>query len=169
MESSQLLLRMEQINKHFPGVHALDHVDFDVRAGEVHVLLGENGAGKSTLMKILSGSLPKDSGRIFIFGEEIRHLTPERAQRLGIAMVYQEFSLVPSLSVGENIFLGQYPRNQLRLIDWPEIHRRSKHSFAELGVDIDPRAEVRHLSVAEQHSSTSGAGSGNNLYLSSPG
>jgi ribose transport system ATP-binding protein len=150
MTSSRLLLRMEQIDKRFPGVHALDHVDFDLYEGEVHVLLGENGAGKSTLVKILSGSLPKDSGRIFIRGAEIKHLSPERAQRLGIGMVYQEFSLVPSLSVAENIFLGQPPRRRVGLINWPEIHKRAKESFSALGVEIDPRREVRQLSVAEQ-------------------
>ncbi len=150
MDSRKTILRMEQIDKHFPGVHALDHVDFDVFTGEVHVLLGENGAGKSTLMKILSGSLPRDSGRIFIEGSEIDHLDPERAQELGIGMVYQELSLVPSLSVAENIFLGQIPRTRIGAVDWPEVHERAEQSLAELGVDIDPRSEVRQLNVAEQ-------------------
>lgn len=150
MASSQPLLRMEQIDKRFPGVHALNQVDFDLYSGEVHVLLGENGAGKSTLVKILSGSLPRDSGRIFIRGEEIKQLNPERSQALGIGMVYQEFSLVPGLSVAENIFLGRPLRNRLGLIDWPEIYKRTKDSLASLGVDIDPRAKVRDLSVAEQ-------------------
>ncbi len=150
MTASQPLLSMEQIDKRFPGVHALDHVNFDLHEGEVHVLLGENGAGKSTLVKILSGSLPKDSGRIFIRGEEITHLNPERAGKLGIHMVYQEFSLVPTMSVAENIFLGEYPRNRLGVIDWPGIYARARQSLAELGVAIDLRAEVRQLSVAEQ-------------------
>jgi ABC-type sugar transport system ATPase subunit len=150
MASSQPLLQMEQIDKHFPGVHALNQVDFDLYDGEVHVLLGENGAGKSTLMKILSGSLSRDSGRIFIRGEEIKHLNPERSQALGIGMVYQEFSLIPSLSVGENIFLGRPLRNRIGLIDWPEIYRRTKSSLSSLGVEIDPHLLVRDLSVAEQ-------------------
>ena len=150
MAVSPPLLRMEQIDKRFPGVHALKQVSFDLYAGEVHVLLGENGAGKSTLMKILSGSLPKDGGRIFIRGEEIKQLNPERSQALGIGMVYQEFSLVPSLSAAENIFLGQLPRNPLGMIDWAETYRRARESLASLGVDIDPRTEVRQLSVAEQ-------------------
>jgi len=150
MASSQPLLRMEQIDRRFPGVHALNQVDFDLYSGEVHVLLGENGAGKSTLMKILSGSLSRDSGRIFIRGEEIKQLNPERSQALGMGMVYQEFSLVPGLSVAENIFLGRPLHNRFGLIDWPEIYKRTKDSLANLGVDIDPRAKVRDLSVAEQ-------------------
>lgn len=150
METHQPLLKMEQIDKQFPGVHALDHVDFDLYAGEVHILLGENGAGKSTLMKVLSGSIPMDSGRIFIQGEEIHHLTPERAQELGIGMVYQELSLVPTLTVAENIFLGQWPKTRLGIVDWPEINKQAELSLARLGVSIDPRLEVRQLDVAEQ-------------------
>ena len=144
------LLRMERIDKSFPGVHALDHVDFDLYEGEVHILLGENGAGKSTLVKILSGSLPADSGRIFIQGEEIRHHSPERASKLGIGMVYQEFSLVPTLTVAENIFLGNPPRNRAGMIQWRELYRRARQSLETLGVDIDPRARTGALSVAEQ-------------------
>ena len=150
MTSSQLLLRMEQIDKRFPGVHALDHVDFDLYEGEVHVLLGENGAGKSTLMKILTGLFAPDSGRIFIREEEVDHLNPEHAQTLGIGMVYQELSLVPSLTVAENILLGQLPRNRFGAVDWRETRRRARESLASLGVQIDPRAKVRQLEVAEQ-------------------
>jgi len=150
MESPQLLLRMEQIDKRFPGVHALDHVDFDLYEGEVHVLLGENGAGKSTLVKILAGSIPRDSGRLFIRGKEIHQYNPERAQELGIGMVYQELSLVPSLTVAENIFLGKLPRTKWGLVSWAEIFRQAKESLDELGVDIDPNLEVRQLDVSEQ-------------------
>ena len=144
------LLRMEAIDKRYPGVHALDHVDFDLYPGEVHVLLGENGAGKSTLLKILSGSEAPDSGRIVVDGQELSALTPERAAELGIGMVYQELSLVPALSVAENIFLGQPPRNRLGLVDWRQMRLRARASLAELGVDIDPRAEIRSLEVAAQ-------------------
>lgn len=150
MSAQQPLLRMEQIDKSFPGVHALSKVDFDLYPGEVHVLLGENGAGKSTLMKILSGSLQKDSGHIVIEGKEIDHLTPERAQKLGIAMVYQEFSLVPSLTVAENIFLGHLPRSNLGFVTWKEINQRAAQIFVTMGVEIDPRAQIRKLSVAQQ-------------------
>lgn len=144
------LLKMEQIDKQFPGVHALDKVNFDLYEGEVHVLLGENGAGKSTLVKILSGSLPKDSGRIFIRGKEITNLNPERAQELGIGMVYQDLSLIPALTVAENIFLGNWQRNKSGIIDWTKMVRMAKRSLADLGVNIDPHLEVRQLDVAEQ-------------------
>jgi ribose transport system ATP-binding protein len=150
MGERQPILRMEGIDKRFPGVHALDHVDFDLYAGEVHVLLGENGAGKSTLMKILSGSLPRDGGRIFICGQEIDELTPERATALGIGMVYQELSLAPNLSAAENIFLGHVPRNRLGLVDWRAMRARASESLASLGLDIDPDAPVRQLDVAAQ-------------------
>jgi ABC-type sugar transport system ATPase subunit len=150
MVSPQPLLKVEQIDKRFPGVHALDHVDFELHAGEVHVLLGENGAGKSTLMKILSGSMPQDEGRIFIHGQDIQHLTPERAQELGIGMVYQELSLVRSLSVAENIFLGQLPKTRWGGVDWPAMMQQAQKSLADLGLKIDPRLEVRRLDVAEQ-------------------
>lgn len=150
MASDEPVLRMEQIDKRFPGVHALDHVDFDVHQGEVHVLLGENGAGKSTLMKILSGSLAPDSGRIFIRGRPVSNLTPETARELGIGMVYQELSLVPSLSVAENVYLGRLPRNRMQLVDWPSLHRRTRQHLAELRVDIDPTTRVRTLDIASQ-------------------
>jgi ribose transport system ATP-binding protein len=141
---------MERIDKRYPGVHALDHVDFDLRAGEVHVLLGENGAGKSTLVKVLSGSLAPDGGRIIVDGHVMAALTPERAADLGIGMVYQELSLVPALTVAENIFLGQPPRNRLGLVSWREMRRRARASLQELGVDLDPSVEVRSLEVAAQ-------------------
>jgi ribose transport system ATP-binding protein len=150
MASPELLLRMEQIDKSFPGVHALDHVDFDLYEGEVHVLLGENGAGKSTLVKVLSGSLQKDSGRLFIRGKEIQDLDPEHAQEMGIGMVYQDLSLIPALTVAENIYLGRLPRTKLGLVDWNEIENGAKKSLDILDVDIELNLEVRQLDVAEQ-------------------
>lgn len=145
------LLQMERIEKQFPGVKALDGVDFELYAGEVHVLLGENGAGKSTLMKILCGSLPMDSGRIRIDGRDVGVLTPQSAKALGVAMVYQELSLVPYLSVAENIFINQLPRGRFGVIDWKATYERARESLAALGIDhIDPRTRVEHLSVAEQ-------------------
>lgn len=150
MADKRLLLKLSQIDKSFPGVHALDHVDFELYEGEVHILLGENGAGKSTLVKIISGSLHPDSGKIFIREEELDHLDPERSQELGIGMVYQELSLIPALTVAENIFLGQWPRNKLGIVDWPEINQKARESLASLDVHINPAAEVRSLDVAEQ-------------------
>lgn len=150
MASDDLILKMEGIDKTYPGVQALADVDFDLKQGEVHVLLGENGAGKSTLMKILSGSVQRDGGRIEINGKEVKEIDPERSQDLGIGMVYQDLSLVPSLSVAENIFLGQLPRTRWGTVDWREIHERASANLQELGVQIDTRTLVRELDVAEQ-------------------
>lgn len=142
---------MEHIEKQFPGVKALDDVSFDLHAGEVHVLLGENGAGKSTLMKILCGSQPMDSGRILIDGRDVGALKPQRAKALGVAMVYQELSLVPYLSVAENILLNQLPRNALGVVNWQATYARARESLAMLGIDhIDPHTRVNQLNVAEQ-------------------
>ncbi|NIN69771.1 MAG: ATP-binding cassette domain-containing protein [Anaerolineae bacterium] len=149
--SSTSLLHAEAIDKSFPGVHALDHVDFDLHEGEVHVVLGENGAGKSTLMKIFSGSLPRDSGRILIRGEEVEIRNPQHARDLGIGMVYQELSLIPTLSTAENILLGRLPRRRpLNTVDWPEVHSRAADILSDLGADIDPSKPVRGLSMAER-------------------
>lgn len=150
MSSDQPLLRMEKIDKHFPGVHALDSVDFDLFEGEVHVMLGENGAGKSTLIKVLSGSVPRDSGRVFVEGKEVHDLTPEVSQSLGIGMVYQEFSLVPALTVAENIFLGRPPKTRLGMVDWRRMIQEAEASLQQVGMTIDPRTPIRSLSVAEQ-------------------
>jgi ribose transport system ATP-binding protein len=104
-----LALAVRGVSKRFPGVHALDRVDLEVRRGEVHVLLGENGAGKSTLMKILSGVYARDEGRIFIDGQEVEPRSPRHAQSLGISIIYQTFSQAPHLNVAENLFLGREP------------------------------------------------------------
>src|SRR6516225_4311452 len=107
MTPAEPLLALRGISKRFTGVRALDRVDLDVRAGELHVLFGENGAGKSTLINVVSGTFPPDEGTLRFDGEEIRHLTPQRARAIGISPVFQEFSLVPSLTVEENLFLGR--------------------------------------------------------------
>ena len=104
---NSLLLEMKQIDKQFAGVHALDHVDFKVRKGEIHALMGENGAGKSTLIKVLTGLYEKDSGKIIFDGEERNFHTPQDSQRAGISAIYQEINLIPHLSVAENIFHRQ--------------------------------------------------------------
>ncbi len=144
------LLRLEAIDKSFPGVHALDHVDFDLYEGEVHVLLGENGAGKSTLMKILSGSLPRDSGRIILRDTPVEIANSYQAHLLGIGMVYQELSLIPNLSVAENIFLGRLPKRRSFLVDWSEINKKAQQILKKLNVDIDPMLPVNRLSMAER-------------------
>ena len=112
-DGAPLALEIRGVSKRFPGVHALDRVDLDVRRGEVHVLLGENGAGKSTLMKILSGVYARDEGRIFIDGQEIEPRNPRHAQTLGISIIYQTFSQAPHLNLAENLFLGREPLTAL--------------------------------------------------------
>jgi ribose transport system ATP-binding protein len=143
-----LLLNLSNISKAYPGVQALKEVNFDLRQGEVHFLLGENGAGKSTLMKILAGSVQKDSGKIQMGGKEIEINSPQESVKHKIAMVYQELSLFPNLSVGENILAGMLPINKpLCLVDWKDIKSRSKEILDELGIDVTPSTLVADLGV----------------------
>ncbi|OLC43308.1 MAG: sugar ABC transporter ATP-binding protein [Acidobacteria bacterium 13_1_40CM_65_14] len=143
------VLEMRGIRKVFPGVVALDGVDFDLRAGEVHVLLGENGAGKSTLMKILSGAYTKDAGDVFIDGAPVSIGSPRDAQSLGIATIYQELSLVPQLTVAENILLGHEP-SRAGVIDRAAMRDAARRSLAEVGLDLDPDRRLDRLGIAEQ-------------------
>lgn len=149
MVSVQPVLEVREVSKHFPGVQALKQVSMDVLPGEVHALLGENGAGKSTLMKIISGLIPSDSGRILIDGNEVHFHSPREALEAGVALVQQELSLVPYLSIGENIFLGRWPRRGVQ-VDWERIFSEARDLMARFGVKEDPDTLVEKLSVAEQ-------------------
>ena len=144
------IFRMQKISKRFPGVQALDKVDFDCEYGEVHGLVGENGAGKSTLMKILAGAYRQDEGKIILKGNEISFSGPREAQELGISTIYQEFNLVPELTVAENIFLGRETVKGRIFIDTPLLYEQAKKLLVQLRTDIGPRTKVKHLSVAEQ-------------------
>src|SRR5918997_2762192 len=124
------VLQLSEISKSFPGVRALSDLNFDVRAGEVHALLGENGAGKSTTIKIMSGVYRPDSGAMFLDGKPAAFTSPEAAQAAGIATIYQELLLFPELSVAENIFMGHAPRNRFGVIDWREMRRRALELLA---------------------------------------
>jgi len=149
MSERAVVVRMAGIEKRFPGVRALRGVDLEVRAGEVHALMGENGAGKSTLMKILAGAERPDAGRIEQDGREVRIANPAEARRLGIAMIYQELCLVPHLSVAENVFLGREPvRGPLRLLDRARLRRDTAAILERLRIPIDPDRPVGELSVA---------------------
>ena len=148
--SPEILLRLDSIEKRFGAVRALKGVSLELRAGEVQMLLGENGAGKSTLMKILAGEYAPTSGRLVIRGQEVHGLTPETAKSLGIGLIHQELSLVPALSVAENIFLGRMPTGRLGQIDWAKAHAMAREATARLGVAIDPRLPVGRLQIAEQ-------------------
>lgn len=143
-------LQMTGIAKRYPGVQALDDVTIELHRGEVLALLGENGAGKSTLLKILSGAERPDVGRILLDGEEIRLSGPLDAQRRGIVTIYQEFNLIPTLSIAENVLLGREPVNALGLVDWRAMDRDAGAIIAEVGLKLDPRRLVANLSVAEQ-------------------
>ena len=145
------MLHAGQISKAFSGVRVLESVDLELRAGEVHALVGENGAGKSTLLKILAGVHQPDDGRITLDGAELRIPSPHAAARLGIALIHQEPQLFGDLSVAENVFLGHdLPRSRLGTIHWREMRRRTAETLASLGVNLDPRARVRGLSIADQ-------------------
>ncbi|MGH2802519.1 MAG: sugar ABC transporter ATP-binding protein [Thermoleophilaceae bacterium] len=142
------LLRMRGIGKAFGGVTVLEDVDFELHAGETHALLGGNGAGKSTLMKILQGVYTLDRGRVELDGELVQLGSPQASRRHGIAMIFQEFSLVPTLTVAQNLYLTREARTRARLLDDRAVERRAAGLLAELGVAIDPRASVSRLSTA---------------------
>ncbi|MFD0684823.1 sugar ABC transporter ATP-binding protein [Actinomadura fibrosa] len=141
------ILRVRGLRKAFPGVLALDGVDFDLRPGEVHVLLGENGAGKSTLIKTLSGAHRPDAGTIEIDGEPVRIRSAQDAERLGIATIYQEFNLVPELTVAENLFLGRPPR-RFGLVDRGAMNAAARDLLARVGVDAEPSDRMAGLGIA---------------------
>ena len=143
------LLEMRGITKRFPGVTALDGVDFELEKGEVHVLLGENGAGKSTLIKMLSGAYQPDEGEILLNGEPVNISSAMVAQELGISTIYQEFNLVPQLTVAENIFLGRQPR-RFGLVDRRKMVGEARRLLERMKVRVDPGALVSSLGVARQ-------------------
>lgn len=141
------LVEVERVSKAFPGTQALSEVSFELLPGEVHALVGENGAGKSTLVHILSGVLAPDSGVIRIAGQPVEIHNPRQAQSLGIGMVYQELSLVPSLSIAENVFPNRAPVRPGGLINWPLLYERTRALMAHFELDVDVRTPVRALSV----------------------
>jgi inositol transport system ATP-binding protein len=148
--ANEVLLAVEGVTKHFAGVTALNDVSLDVRRGEILGLLGENGAGKSTLLKILSGVQPRSSGRIVFDGAEFSPSSPQESKRAGIVTIYQELSLIPTLTVAENIFIGRAPIGSLGLVNWRKMVDASRQIIGRVGLTIDPRTPVSALSVAEQ-------------------
>src|SRR5438552_2295388 len=145
------LLEMKGITKTFPGVRALDGVNFDLSQGEIHSLVGENGAGKSTLIKILAGVYPHPEygGEILIDGSARRFANVREAERAGIAVIYQELSLVKDLSVAENIFLGREPRRS-GVINWETLYSRAQKLLSDLHLEIDPRTPLVNLGIGQQ-------------------
>lgn len=149
MQDTMEILKLSGINKEFPGVKALTDINFSLRKGEVHALVGENGAGKSTLMKILSGAYTKDSGTIEFEGKQVEITSPKFSEELGIATIYQELNLIRRITVAENVFLGRYPKKN-GLIDWKEVNRKAKELFESFDIDIDVTKQLRSISIAEQ-------------------
>lgn len=150
MADEKLLLQMTGIDKSFPGVHALQSVQFDLRRGEVHALLGENGAGKSTLIKILGGIYQKDQGEILVDGEKVTINSVEDARKAGVSIIHQELVLVPWLSISENMFLGREPLNKLGLVDYGKMNREAKKYLVDFGLDLDPLTPIAKLNIAQQ-------------------
>lgn len=144
-----VILTMKGIDKSFPGVHALDHVNLEVRKGEVHALMGENGAGKSTLMKVLTGIYSKDSGTITYEGKEVEFTNPREAQDAGIVIVHQELNMMGHLTVAQNIFIGREFMKG-KLIDDRKMNEEAKKLFDQLGIDIDPKETMSRLTVGKQ-------------------
>ena len=145
----EVILTMKDIDKSFPGVHALDHVNFEVKRGEVHALMGENGAGKSTLMKVLTGIYQKDSGSIVYKGQETEFHNTREAQDAGVVIVHQELNMVGDLTVAQNIFIGREPKKGFR-IDDKKMIEDSKKLFQDLNIEINPKEKMKNLTVGKQ-------------------
>ena len=146
----EVILRMQDIRKTFPGVVALDNVNLDVRSGTVHSLMGENGAGKSTLMKCLIGMYTPDEGTVELAGDIVRFKDTKDGLEHGISMIHQELSPVPEMMVAENIWLGREPRGRLGLLSPAAMFRKTRELFDEWKIDIDPRARMKDLTVSKQ-------------------
>jgi ABC-type sugar transport system ATPase subunit len=144
------LLELEGARKAYPGVRALQGVDLRVERGEVHALLGENGAGKSTLMKVVAGSVTPDAGHMTVDGDPVPLGSLEAAKASGVALVYQDLSLVPQLSVGENVLLGRWTTTRWRTVAWEELHATARRHLGRIGLDVDPRRRVDELGMAER-------------------
>ena len=146
-----VLVRMEGIEKSFPGVHALSNCQFELHRGEIHALVGENGAGKSTLMKILSGVYKKDSGTIYVRGEQVEFHNTKQAQLHGISIIHQELNLMKHLTAAQNIFIGREQSPKIPfLVDDKTINEKTKQLFEMIHLDLDPRVKISELTVAKQ-------------------
>lgn len=147
--SMDAVLEIRGLSKSFPGVRALHNVDFTLRSGEIHALMGQNGAGKSTLIKVMTGLYQKDAGEMRLNGRQFAFDSPEEATRHGVSTVYQEVNLIPNLSVAENIFLGRQPR-RFGAIDWKTLNKKAEESVKKLELDIDVTQPVSSYSMAVQ-------------------
>ncbi len=146
----EYLLQLKNISKSFPGVKALENVSFDLKPGEVHILLGENGAGKSTLMKVIAGAYLPDAGEIIIGGKPVSNLNPRKAQELGVGIIYQEFNLVPNINVAENIFIDKLPCKHGIFLDHRKMHSDAKQVLDSLKMNVPTTAKIVQISTAQQ-------------------
>ncbi|XQY91504.1 sugar ABC transporter ATP-binding protein [Metabacillus sp. HB246100] len=145
------IVEMKNISKAFSGNRVLENVDFEIRSGEVHALMGENGAGKSTLMKILTGIYQRDSGSVYLKGEEVHFKDAKQAEESGISVIHQELNIIPHLSVTDNMFLGkELTVGRFGIIKQKEMRRKTKEYLQQLGIEIDPDKEAGELSVGQQ-------------------
>lgn len=144
------VLEVKSLSKEFPGVMALQEVEFYNRPGEIHALVGENGAGKSTLMKVIAGVYPPDEGEVFYLGKKVRWPLPHASKAAGIVVIYQEFDLFPEMTVAENIYIGSEPLGRFRLINYKKMREGSLASLRKLGMEIDPDLKVKELTLAQQ-------------------
>ncbi len=144
------ILEVQGVSKEFPGVKALDAVDLSVLKGQVHALIGENGAGKSTLIKILAGVYTKDSGEILFDGKPVDIGSPSVSLKLGIKVVFQELSLIPHMTVAENVFLESFPLRKNKTIDWDELNRKTSQILDSIGLDLNPKTRLIKLTVSQQ-------------------
>jgi galactofuranose transport system ATP-binding protein len=149
-DTNDFLLTMTGISKTFPGVNALENVDFALRRGEIHALVGENGAGKSTLIKVLTGAEHADAGTIVLDGQPVQVRSPQQSQALGISTVYQEINLCTNISVAENILLGHEPRRWIGSINWRKMNAQATQALKRLGIDVDVSQPLGDYSVAIQ-------------------
>lgn len=146
----RVVLKAQNITKHFPGVKALDGVNLEVREHEVLALLGENGAGKSTLIKILAGVQPADSGEIYVEGKQVKFNNPVEAQKAGIAVVYQELANVSELTVAENLFINRYGHSGKRILNWKKMYEEAEKIVANIDLQIDVHRQMSSCTVAEK-------------------
>ena len=147
---AELLLQMKNIHKKFPGVYALQHVDFDLKSGEVHALLGENGAGKSTLIKVLGGIYRAEEGKIVIQGKETLINSVADARETGISIIHQEIMLVPNMTIAENIFMGREPTTRLGGVNYRRMNTEAQALIDGFGMNINASRKVATLSIAQQ-------------------
>jgi ABC-type sugar transport system ATPase subunit len=148
-QTQEQILKAEDISKRFGGVQALDNVKFDLNYGEVHALVGENGAGKSTFINLLGGIYPRDSGRFIFEGQEVEYHQPGQAQDAGIAIIHQELSMMPSLNVIENVFMGRM-KGKAGILNWRELERQTIEAMQVIDLDVDPQAIVRDLTISQR-------------------